>query len=277
MPEPDNFSPVEQLQDANRKIANKIVREYFKDVTALEADLDLTTSRQALLKACLHREDDSINVTILRNQLFYNFTTFARDQQPLVTGNLLNELSESNVYKPKITLFFREDDQNVEPGYQPVDMETSWRLTDETSQTITKTKLTTIANKIKTRFGSGNGYLFRKGRKIVSYRDKSKGYDFLIRSRSLEDGRELIRDILMMNGDSLETEFLKISEVSDELEAFPQNPGTQVILGKRRSKPRKRPLVNVRFRYAYASISGVTHPVYLYSRNWLIPDALVAP
>jgi hypothetical protein len=277
MPEPDSYSPVEQLQDVNKKVANKIIREYFRDVTALEADLDLTSPRQALLKACLHREDDSLLVSILRNQVFYNYTTFARDQQPLVTGNLLNELSESNTYRPKITLFFREDDQDIEPGYQLVDMETSWRLTDETSQTITKAKLTTIANRIKTRFGSGNGYIFRKGRKIVSYRDKSKGYEFLIRSRSLEDGRELIRDILTMNGDSLEAEFLKISEVSNELEAFPQNPGTQVILGKRRSKPRKRPLTNVRFRYAYASISGVTHPVYLYSRNFLIPDALVAP
>lgn len=277
MPEPDGFFPVEQLQDINRKIANRIVREYFKDVSALDADLDLTTSRQALLKACLHRDEDSQLTTILRNQLFYNFTTFARDQQPLITGNLLNELTESNTFKPKITLFFREDDSDIDPGYQAIDMETSWRLPDETSATITKAKLTTIANRIKTTFGSGNGYIFRKGRKIISYRDKPKGYEFLIRARSLEDGRELIRDILTMNGDSLESELLKLSEVADEVEAFPANPGTQVILGKRHNKKRKRPLTDVRFKYAYAFIDGIGQPIYLYSRNQYIPDALVAP
>jgi hypothetical protein len=277
MPEPDGFSPTEQFQDVNKKIVNKIVREYFRDVTALEADLDLTTPRQALLKACLHREEDSMFLTIARNLLFYQFTTYARDQQPLVTGNLLNELSESNTHRPKITLFFREDDQDVDPGYQAVDMECSWRLVDETSQTITKAKLTTIAQRIKTQFGSGNGYVFKKGRKIVSYRDKSKGYEFLLRSRSLEDGRELIRDILTMNGDSLESGLLKSSEVADEVEAFPANPGTQLILGKRHNKPRKRPVTNVRFKYAYAFIDGIGQPIYLYSRNYLIPDALVAP
>jgi hypothetical protein len=168
------------------------------------------------------------------------------------------------------------DEHHVDPGYQAVDMECSWRLVNETSQTITKAKLTALANKIKTKFGSGNGYVFRKGRKIISYRNKSQGYEFLIRARELEDGRGLIRDILTMNGDSLEPELLRISEVDDETNAFPANPGTQTILGKRRNKPRKRPVTNVRFKYAYAFIDGIGQPIYLYSRNYYLPDALVA-
>lgn len=274
MSEPDNFTPTEQFQDINKKIANKIIRQYFKDITALESDLDLTTSRQALLKACLHREDDSLMLTIGRNQLFNQYTTYARDQIPLFTGDLLNELSEENAYKPKITLFFKEDDDDVDPDYQPVRMEVSWRMADKTTQTITKTELTAVANKIKTKFG-GNGYIFKKGRKIVSYRQKSKGYEFLIRARTLADGKELIRDILTLNGDSIDGGLLKISEVDNEAEAFPYNPGTQTILGKRHPKVRKRPLANVRFRYAYASIYGVKQPLYLYSRTHAIPDALV--
>lgn len=274
MSQPDNFTPIEQFQDINKKIANKIVRQYFKDITALENDLDLTTSRHSLLKACLHREDDSLMLTIGRNQLFNQYTSYARDQIPIVTGDLLNELSEENAYKPKITLFFKEDDDDVDPDYRPVEMEISWRLVNETSQSIAKTELTSIAQKIKTKFG-GNGYIFKKGRKIVSYRQKSKGYEFLIRARTLADGKELIQDILSMNGDSLDSGLLKISEVDNEAEAFPYNPGTQTILGKRRPKSRKRPLTNVRFRYAYASIYGLKQPVYLYSRTYAIPDALV--
>lgn len=275
MPEPDNFTPTEQLQDINRKIANRIVREYFKDVVALENDLDLTTSRQALLKACLHKDDDSVMLTILRNQLFNQYTTYARDQFPIVAGSLLDEIDANITYKPKITLCFREDADDVEAGYKPVEMETSWRLVDETSTTITKAKLTIIANKIKTQFGSGSGYVFRKGRKTVVYRKPSEGYKIYMQPRELTDGKNLIREILSINGHTLDPKILKISEVDDEADAFPYNPGTQNILGKRRSKPRRRPMTTVRFRYAYATVAGWGMPVYLYSKNYYSPDALV--
>jgi hypothetical protein len=275
MPEPDNFTPTEQAQDISRKIANKIVREYFKDISANDADLDLTTSRQALLKACLHKEDDSLNLTILRNQIFNQYTTYARDQFPIVAGSLLDEIDANITYKPKITLYFKEEEDDVDPGYRPARMEASWRLVEETTQTITTAKLTTIANKIKANFGSGSGYLFRRGRKIVAYQKRSEGYNFVLRARELSDGKDLVREILTMNGHSFDNEILKLSVVEDETNAFPYNPGTQLVLGKRRPKPRKRPMVNVRFRYAYATVAGWGKPVYLYSKNYYSPDALV--
>lgn len=275
MPEPDNFSPTEQFQDVNKKIANKIVREYFKDVVGLESDLDLTAPRQALLKACLHKEDDSLILTIGRNQLLAQYTTYLRDQFPIVAGSLLDEIDANIPYKPKITLYFREDADDVEPGYRPLDMEVSWRLVDETTATITKAKLIAIANKIKTNFGASNGYIFKRGRKLVIYHKLSEGYKISLRSRDLIEGKNLIREILTMNGHSLDAEILKLSSVDNEADAYPYNPGTQTILGKRKSKPRKRPLVNVRFRYAYATINGWGKPVYLFSKSHAIADALI--
>lgn len=275
MPEPDNFTPTEQLQDVTKRIANKIVREYFKDVVNLENDLDITAPRQALLKACLHKEDDSLLLTVARNQLFSQYTTYTRDQFPIVAGSLLDEIDASITYKPKITLFFQEDADDIEAGYKPVRMETSWRLINETNQTITRTELTAIANKIKTNFGTGNGYVFRKGRKLVYYQKPSMGYQFYILARDLATGKSLIREILSMNGHTLNSKDLKVSEVDDELEAFPYNPGTQTILGKRKPKPRRRPMTNVRFRYAYATIAEWGAPVYLYSRSYYTPNALV--
>lgn len=276
MPEPDNFTPTEQFQDVNKRIWNKLIREYFRDITNLEADLDLTTPRQALLKACLHREDDPLLLTIGRMQLFLHGTTYTRDQFPIVAGSLLSEVDASVNYKPKITLYFREDAEDAEAGYQPQPMEISWRLVDETTASITENKLRTIANKIKTQFGTGNGYVFRKGRKMVRYRKLEHGYDFKIRARDLAGAKDLIRDVLSINGHTLDTNILKISEVDTEADAFPYNPGTLVILGKRKTKPRRRPLVNVRFRYAYATIHGQNKPVYLYSKSNFLADALVA-
>jgi hypothetical protein len=75
MTEPDNFSPTEQFQDVNKRIWNKLVREYFRDVTTPENNLDLTTPRQALLKACLHKDDDALILTIGRMLLFLHGTT----------------------------------------------------------------------------------------------------------------------------------------------------------------------------------------------------------
>ncbi len=275
MPEPDNFTPVEQFQDVNKRIWNKLVREYFRDVTTVESNLDLTTPRQALLKACLHKEDDPLLLTIGRMQLFLHGTTYTRDQYPVVAGSLLSEVDASVTYRPKITLFFIEDSEDAEAGYKPVEMEVSWRLINETSATITESDLRSIGNKIKTNFGTGNGRIFKKGRKIVCYRNLLNGYDFKLRSRDLAEGKQLIRDILSMNSHTLDTNLLKLSQTDDEADAYPYNPGTQVILGKRKSKPRRRPLVNVRFKYAYATVHGYNKPIYLYSRSSFIPDALV--
>lgn len=274
MPEPDNFSPVEQFQDVNKRIWNRIIREYFRDISGLEDNLDLTTPREALLKACLHKEDDSLMLTIGRMLLFLNGTTYNRDQFPLIAGQAVEEIDSERHYFPSITLYFREDSLNVEPGYQPLPMEVSWRLMNESTTTITKAKLTTIANSIKSKFGIGQGYLFKKGKKCIRYRNLTQGYDFKMYAYDTNEAKNLIREILSINGHSYDETLVLTGTIEDEAGAFPANPGTQTILGKRKNKPRKRPITNVRFRYAYASIKGYNQPIYLYSKSHYKPDAL---
>lgn len=277
MTEPNNFSPTEQFQDVSKKIWNKLIKEYFRDVPTNEASLDLSVPRQALLKACVHKEDDALTLTIGRTLLFLHGTTWLRNQYPVIAGTLLDEIDGGVAYRPRVTLYFVEDANDVEAGYSPVEMECSFRLPNETSTTVSKAELTTLANKIKTKFGAGSGTVFRKGRKMVNYRDRSKGYDFRLRARELADAKELIRDVLALNGDTLDDTLLKYSQTDNETEAYPYNPGFQTILGKRKSKPRRRPITNVRFRYAYCTVAGIGRPVYLYSKYSYIPDVLVEP
>jgi hypothetical protein len=275
MPLPENFSHTDHFQDVNKRLWNKIVRDYFKDITTADDNLDLTTSRQALLRACLHDSNDSINLTIGRMLLFLFGTTYVKDQYPIVAGDLLEVVEGKRRFHPRITLYFRQDALDAEVGYQTVPLEISWRIMDETHQTITKTKLTTIAQQIKTRFGSGSGYLFRKGRKLIRYFDEDNGYEFKILARETTDAKNLIQEILAINGHSYQSELLKTSTTESEVDAYPSNPGTQVILGKRKNKPRQRPIADVRFRYAYALVQGYNQPIYLYSRTHYHPDALV--
>ncbi|NJP21759.1 MAG: hypothetical protein HC763_25245, partial [Hydrococcus sp. CRU_1_1] len=89
MTEPHNFTSTEQFQDVNKRIWNQLIREYFRDVSASDDNLDLTTPRQALLKACLHSEDDSLLLTIGRMNLFLHATTYLTDWgYDLPVGNI---------------------------------------------------------------------------------------------------------------------------------------------------------------------------------------------
>ena len=169
MSEPDNFTPVEQFQDVNKRIWNKLVKEYFRDVNKLESDLDLTAPRQALLKACLHKEDDPLLLTIGRMQLFLHGTTYTRDQFPLLLEACLTMLIQVLPIVLKLLYFLLRIAEDAEAGYKPVEMEVSFRLMGETSSTITEAELRSIATKIKTNFGAGNGRIFKKGRKLIYY------------------------------------------------------------------------------------------------------------
>ena len=100
-------------------------------------------------------------------------------QAPWV-GMPKGSLDPTRKYKPQIFLYFKEDLDDVEEGYAPVEGKISFRLMNEDSESITRTKLTTIANKIKTEFGQGNGFTWKKGKEYYSYTDKEKGYQLQI-------------------------------------------------------------------------------------------------
>lgn len=275
MPVPDNFSPVEQFQDVNKRLWNKLVREYFRDITGLENDLDLTTPRQALLKACLHLEDDPLPLTIGRMLLFLNATNWLKNQTSYIFGQVVEQIDESVEYRPKIVLYFREDEEDAEPGYQPLPLEISFRLMDETSTSITKNKLIAIGNKIKTAFGTGQGYVHRKGRRIAYYNDKLNGCKFQVHCREEQDGKNLIREALSIIDKTIDETKLNYNKIDNEADAFPYNPGFHNVLGKRIEKPRRRVITNVRFRYSYVKLWSKGQPIYLYSRTHALHDVLV--
>lgn len=97
-----------------------------------------------------------------------------------------SEFYGSRRYNPQIRLFFKEDtdyNQNTnEPGYQGrrrLVGQLTFRLMDETSESIGKGELTQIATKIKNIFGANNGYIWEKvknyipmqtGLKVINYK-----------------------------------------------------------------------------------------------------------
>ena len=82
---------------------------------------------------------------------------------------------ENNKFVPQILLYFIEDIEDVEENWNPVAGLVKVRVVGESYDTITEAKALTLANKIKTEFAANNGYIWRKGKVICSYKDLDAG------------------------------------------------------------------------------------------------------
>jgi hypothetical protein len=158
----------------------------------------------------------------------------------------------------------------------PLRARISYRLMNETSTSLTKTELTSLANRIKTEFGASNGYIWRKGKDMATYKDVENGYDFQLLVRSKTDAKELISKILDTNQDTPDWKFLQYKENDEPTSAYPTLPPAQVILGDSIREPRRRPIGEVRFLYAHCDIWGRGKPVILYDRSFRYLNALVS-
>jgi hypothetical protein len=111
---------------------------------------------------------------------------------------------------------------------------------------------------------------------MFSYTDKEKGYQLQLLCRGESDAKAVINKVLDLQSHTPDWKLFKSNITDEENEAFPYNPGVQTILGRSQRKPRRRPMVDVRFQYATATIWGLTRPIVLFDRSLTFLDTLVA-
>jgi len=269
---PKDLSETEHLQDSIRLVLNRQVREYFGSDINPES-LDWRTNRDRLKWACYHKEADTINLTLARLHLFDMTCGRALRGLANVYGTPSHDYDMAVAYMPQIALHFKEDYKDVDPHYSPVTGEISFRLARETTKSVTEAELKRIASKIKSVFASGNGYVWRKGKIYAWYKDRENGYynKYLVRDKAT--AKELVRDVLSIQGHTVDFSKLRFNEVDDASTAFPTVPPTEKILGKNRKAPRQRPIADVRFQYAVAHIRGLPNPIPLVDRSFRFQDA----
>ena len=66
----------------------------------------------------------------------------------------------------------------------------------------------------------------------------------------------LIDKVLSIQGHTPNYKFMGVNTNEEPLEAYPNNPGTEIILGESYSKPQRRRTENVKFRYATLTVRG---------------------
>jgi hypothetical protein len=259
---PEEFREVEHFQDVLRLTHNRQIKEFFRDLKE-PWDRNIKTSRSSLRTACQIEDDDSIVLSIAKF-LFYHITVRRGEEftEP-VYGIPVGNFNEQRKFRPQIKLHFRESLSEVDPDYRPLRAEISMRLMNETPESLSKTELTKLAKAIKAEFVTGKIYQFKKGKVLVTYKDLENGYDFQLYVYSKSEGIEVIKKCLSIQNHKYESEFLNVSENENTSQAYPTLPKKKTILGKSTSQPRKRPVGNVRFQYAIASLWGVTKPIGL--------------
>ncbi|PSF37761.1 hypothetical protein C7H19_09465 [Aphanothece hegewaldii CCALA 016] len=271
---PADFNEWEHLQSIIVNTFSKIVREEFKDLGE-NWQPDINTPRSSLRTACTPKDNDTASILVLRIIFFYFIMQRVGEIIEPWYGIPVDNYQQNVKFKPQIFLYFKEDANDVDLDYQPLRMQVSFRLIGESSTTITKTELTTLATKIKTQFCTGNGKTFKKGKELYTYKDLEKGYNIQLYAFAKTDAKALIDDILGLQShtydDKCFTEHLSANATSK----YPTIPPTQTILGESKKEPRQRPVGTVRFQYATATIWGRTKPIVLVDRSFRFLDPLV--
>lgn len=272
MPLPPNFAAPEHLQDTIKRTYNPEVREWFSDITT--DDPDISTPRRSLRTACTHFENDTMDMTLAR-MLLFDMVIKQRFMQAQGSSDRDLNYRVLRRTRPQIKLYFLEDLDDVERGYEPVAGEIKIRIMDETSTTMTEIKAKAIGSRIKSLFGASGGFVWRKGHELFSYTDWDKGYQIQLLARSDTEAKRVIEQVLDIQQHTPDWEYFNASKNGAPSQAFPTVPPKEMILGKSRRLPRRRPVASVRFQHAALKLAGLPKPICVFDRSGRFPDALV--
>ncbi len=257
------------------QVHNRVVKEDFRDVGDDDWETDISTPRSSLRTACTIRANDSAPIVMLRLLLYYLILRKAQDMQIPYYGMPVAETQATFKFKPQVCLYFQQSALDYPSNGNPVTGIISFRLMDQTSNSLTQSKMTQIANLVKTHFGGSTPFVWKKGRVMVTYNNWEEGIAWQILSLNPTEGERVIKQLLKVQGSTFDDKYMNVNENASPLERYPTNPGNQSILGKSTKKPRQRPIGNVVFRYATLSIHGKSRPEHLYDTTNRLVETVV--
>lgn len=158
-------------------------------------------------------------------------------------GSNPKELAPKRRGKIRVFINFLEPLAEVDPDFNPVPGEFSFRLMNDDPKTITLARLQAIATKIKEKF---NNFVWRKGKVMCSYTDWDKGYQFQILAIDGVEGKRVIDQALEIQGHSFEAEYYNVNTNWSPTTRYPVLPDKTLVAGESVREDRQRPIANVR-------------------------------
>lgn len=264
---PPNFDSWEHLQQTYMREYNKRVDKFFSDV---QGDGDLSGARPSLKLACRLKDDDNIAIWNLRTSLFFDVIGYSRKNLSIFYGSNL-DIALPVAGHPQLFLYFSQDSQSVPPNGKRLDHEKSCRLTryacksGQALPAVTKANLLDIAREIKQQFiENKKGIVYTAGKLAVSYTDPANGFPrggrWLVNSK--QEAIALYQKLCNVIDRPFNIDFINVNTPEkDSISSTSTQNDT--VLGKQYKQAAYRPVVNLRFRYAYVSFGGSISPIFL--------------
>lgn len=249
-----------------RKTYNKEVVKFFGDLPD-DLEADNTTGRSSLKRASMIGATESMMSANLKMMNFY-YNLKQAHNKPAIYGTPVTNLDQEIKYNPQVALWFRETLTDAKSHNRvPIRARVSFRVLD---QNISKSEAQRLANAIKDKFGQPLFY-FQKGKVKFSYRDKDKGYSFILATDDESDARKVIEQTLDLQNHTPDWELL-FDSTSNQSWAKKH----KTILGESVEMPVKRPIGRVYFTHAELKIHGLNRDVILCDATGNYPGSLTA-
>lgn len=249
---PPNFSEWEHLQNHIQTLHNRRVQQFFRR----QPDDDISTPKSALKHACLIKDNDTAQIVLMRQWLFEVTAGHAASLHPPIYGIPLTDYEPDRKFKPQVKLMFGGLDPGNTNGTNRnalITGEITFRLMNETSESINRSKAVTLALNIKQEFTRPQLFTWRKGWFKATYQDLERGYDLRLLVRDELAAKDLCRKVVGIQNHPFDEDFFQFV-LHDR--NYPTDPGTHRVYGQTIKKPRRRPRVDVQFRYAQLLIWG---------------------
>ena len=263
-----NWAAFRRLLRSTQFGHNAEVYRFFKGI-----DESKTTTRKSLRDTCLIQANDSINDAKMRVQIFRDLVQQAH-LKPDVYGVPMETYKETVDFRPQVWMWFTQDRAAVPEGKPHITAEISFRLMDETPATINETKAKTIAENIAKEFVvAGNGYVFTKGKILLTYKDEALGYRLKVQASTELEGENVFKKVLGIQNHTYDSD--KFTNHTPKKNSVNNPVGTEKVYGKDVPKKRYRPTGNVRFRYAVLELCSLHRDIILVDTTGKYRDALV--
>lgn len=251
---------IAHIIDFLRKTYNVEVKAWFKDLSneLEEGKLpDNATGRKSAMRACLITPKDTMTSIDVKMSIF-RYVVQKVHERPEIFTILKSENRVHRKGKPQITLYFRQDPQDVatkdgSPKKLPLTGEISFRLMDKTIndfRTYPNSLVTKYAHEIKLKFITGGGYLWTRGKSMWSYTELERGYQFQIIANNKSEAENLIKAAMSIQDHVPNWSYLNIVKAENEAEAFPSVADKEKVFGETVEEPVHRKAVTLRFQYA---------------------------
>lgn len=252
---------IELFQSFCRKFFNRTVNEHFKDVQGTDPDtLSRSVPRQLIKRICLHKDKDPVVLTVGRLLIWWVEARGLFDEY--IYGIPSTDFEITHTYYPQVKLHFREDKYEASANTRrPARSEVSFRWREDDYNTA---NINSLANKIVADFANPP-FFFKRGKKLFSYVDKTKGYFFNVTTDDETDAKKIIEQVIRIQDDIEPDWENKLKYHEDKINYL--LPGTVRVLGDTKAKPKKRPTATVKFAYAELFIPGLTKPIILVDRT----------